>query len=140
MVDQYPRTYSELNYILVIIITKGPKDREKQEYYVMTRVGCMLAHYLAVKTAYDNNLENVLILEDDIIIDDNFNEWIKSVNIDFECDILYLGGDISHINNDINKNKYYININPKYTRIFGTQGRDHRRLQGRLAPRIHHNS
>ena len=99
---------------------------EKEEKFIMTRVGCMLSHYLAIKTAYDNNLDNILILEDDIIINEDLNKWYNSINIDFECDMLYLGGNIKHINTDPyfdeNKKKKFIKINSNYTKIFGTQG------------------
>ncbi len=59
---------------------------------ILGRVGCMLSHLKAIKTAideYDKYNKPVLILEDDckFLIDNDV-----TINIPYSCDLFYLGG------------------------------------------------
>jgi hypothetical protein len=64
-----------------------------------TKVGCFRSHIKAIQYAHSKNLSSVLIVEDDIVIRDNFNELAGLVTgrttirgIGDDWDILYLGG------------------------------------------------
>ena len=55
------------------------------------RVGCFLSHYKCLKLAYDHDMIQACILEDDIEILKNLNE-IKTPFLNTDYDIQYLGG------------------------------------------------
>ena len=64
-----------------------------------TKVGCFRSHIKAIQYAQSKNLSSVLIVEDDIVIRDNFNDLAAQVvggrtirGIGDDWDILYLGG------------------------------------------------
>jgi len=67
-------------------------------------LGCFLSHIECIKDAKTNNYEKILILEDDFIIINNYNEEIKIFfdNIDNSWDFIYFGkkqlGTIEKIN------------------------------------------
>lgn len=54
--------------------------------------GCTMSHLNCMKDAIANGYENILIFEDDIIMDNNFNERWNNIKFPEEWDILYLGG------------------------------------------------
>ena len=68
-------------------------------------IGTWLSHYNLWKYIVDNNLDNVLILEDDAIPVDNFNDKIKILDKSpINADLIYLG-----CIGTCNLNNYYIN-------------------------------
>ena len=78
------------------IFTNNYPDLTKNE------VGCLLSHLKAIKTAYDNNLDQVLILEDDCSLDlmvfweDNIISLLNKLNKpDWEIFQLYTGNCIN---------------------------------------------
>ena len=61
------------------------------DYLSKYEIACVLSHVKAIQTAYDNGLDEVLILEDDIYID-YFDKWSKTLEsiiasapLDMEC-------------------------------------------------------
>ena len=56
-------------------------------------LGCLLSHIKCISCAKENNYKNIIILEDDFIIIDNFLEEIDTLfkNIDNKWDFIYLG-------------------------------------------------
>ena len=83
-----------------------------------TKVGCFRSHIKAIQYAHSKNLSSVLIVEDDIVIRDNFNELAMlgaggggSIGgIGDEWDILYLGGILTR----------YDGIDPTHKWVKGT--------------------
>jgi len=88
---------------------------------VMTKeeIGCALSHYNIWEKIVKEKLDYTLILEDDIILCENFNEKlyeafksIKNSNIDF--DLLYLGRRPLNYENEIKINENIIKVNYSY--------------------------
>lgn len=82
-----------------------------------TKVGCFRSHIKAIQYAQSKNLSSVLIVEDDIVIRDNFNELAMLVaggghigGIGDDWDILYLGGILTR----------YDGIDPTHKWVKGT--------------------
>jgi GR25 family glycosyltransferase involved in LPS biosynthesis len=79
-------------------------------------VGCVLSHIKAIKNAYENNLEEVLILEDDCSLnlinfwDEDLKSLIKTVPYDWEIIQLYTINCIEDFNI---KNKFILYDNKK---------------------------
>ena len=49
------------------IIFKKYNDLDKSKYiYDSRKLACLLSHLYAIKKAYDNNLKNIIIFEDDV--------------------------------------------------------------------------
>lgn len=74
----------------------GPYNNAPPEKYYNGSVGCLLAHRKAIQMAKDRGYKKILILEDDIVIDDDFNKkfnkYISNFNDDVKYwNILYLG-------------------------------------------------
>ena len=89
---------------------EGRKLYEKTNIQNVSQLGCVLAHNRAILDAIKNGYSNILILEDDIYLDDNFFEKIEEIfnNIP-KWDILYFGASQKKwdgINLD-SKNVYY---------------------------------
>jgi len=97
---------------------------EREIDIIMNKVACNLSHFYATKIALDHNWDNILIFEDDIIFNENFN--LNLSNIPENCDILYLGGNIRTFKNDPDynqkKQKKFINIDTNYIKVLGCQG------------------
>ena len=78
-------------------------------------VGCALSHILALRKIKHENNEHVLILEDDVKITPNIknkiNEYLREVDFDF--DILFLGGCNIYGKNYKNKFIKPVNIEQK---------------------------
>jgi hypothetical protein len=72
---------------------KNFKTMCSYEDIVLAKVGCYLSHILAIKTALENNYENVLILEDDSFPLSNINTPFR---IPDDADMYYLGGGFMH--------------------------------------------
>lgn len=53
--------------------------------------GCLLSHIKCIELAKKRNYKGVIIMEDDIILNNNFTEILKNIKIP-QSDILYLGG------------------------------------------------
>jgi FkbM family methyltransferase len=82
-----------------------------------TKVGCFRSHIKAIQYAHSKNLSSVLIVEDDVVIRDNFNELAGLVTgtttirgIGDDWDILYLGGILTR----------YDGIDPTHKWVKGT--------------------
>lgn len=58
--------------------------------------GCLMSHIKTIEEAKKRNLKNIMILEDDIILDENFNKIINSTMVP-KYDMIYLGGIIPEI-------------------------------------------
>lgn len=56
-------------------------------------IGCALSHYFIWKEMLEKDIDNLIILEDDIIIDNNFDKLLEKYRsqINEEYDMLYLG-------------------------------------------------
>ena len=80
-----------------------PEDSTKKyEYNAHGILGCMTSHYNLIKYAKENDLKSIFVLEDDIILSDNFIEYYKMIpGLDF--DMLYFGGHFDVIDKDIIK-------------------------------------
>ncbi len=59
--------------------------------------GCLLSHIKALELAQKQNLNSVLILEDDVILDNNYYNLINITKIPNNYDMIYLGGIIPEI-------------------------------------------
>jgi GR25 family glycosyltransferase involved in LPS biosynthesis len=90
--------------------------------YNFTRgaLGCLLSHIECLKDAKLNNYKQVLILEDDFIMINKFEDEFNNIlnNVDNNWDFIYLGkkqgyDNMSYeINDKIHTNNEYINIKP----------------------------
>ena len=58
--------------------------------------GCLLSHIKVIEMAKENKYERIIILEDDVNFEKNFNSIIKSIKLP-KFDILYLGGITNRI-------------------------------------------
>lgn len=67
------------------------KLKDKTNIINTGHYGCLLSHIKAIEYAKNNNYKNVLILEDDIVINNNFVEEIGKLLLP-KFDMLYLGG------------------------------------------------
>lgn len=66
----------------------------KYKYPLIGAVGCAESHKAIIKLAKENNLKNVLVLEDDFVVCDNWSENLKSSLNDIHTrnwHIFYLG-------------------------------------------------
>jgi collagen beta-1,O-galactosyltransferase len=72
-------------------IMKDWKDPIHQRPINIGEIGCSLSHYFLWNYIFKNKLEKVLILEDDVIFLDNFDEVLsKILNADLYYDIFFL--------------------------------------------------
>lgn len=109
-----------------LISDRGKEDalNDKQRVYTfLTRggIGCALSHRKTYEKIVNDNISSALILEDDITIDDSFNEKLEILNknISQDYDILFLGyhdTSIKYFNKEINQ--YYTKPNKLYG-LFG---------------------
>ena len=70
------------------------KHMSNNANYIKGFLSCKRAHWRVLKEAYENNYDNVLILEDDVIFKDNIEEIFSNAieqMKDKEWDMLYLG-------------------------------------------------
>lgn len=58
-------------------------------------IGCGISHIKVLKSAIENKLKNVLILEDDVMFSDNLLEIFQKVTLELpdDWDILFFGGN-----------------------------------------------
>ena len=65
----------------------------------VSEVGCFASHYKAWSYVLDNDLDNLLVLEDDALIKDNFadeiNQFIKFLPKDFDVFFIYYDYEMS---------------------------------------------
>ena len=88
---------------------------EKRPIYPETNIknlgelGCLLSHLEVIKHASNNNYKNVIILEDDIILINNFKNRLKESMKKLKTDwlLLYLGATQKQWNNIDIKDGYY---------------------------------
>ena len=78
---------------------------------IAPRVGCFLSHYKCLKIAYEQNLNEILILEDDVDILGHFDNIPK-----VDKDIIYLGATVRKLGKYPNKGYY----DCKGLELFGT--------------------
>ncbi|QKF93916.1 glycosyl transferase family 25 [Fadolivirus algeromassiliense] len=116
-----------INEISPQLITKQGKEdalNDKQRVYTYLTVGgigCALSHRKTYQKIIDDNISAALILEDDITIDDNFNENLNLLQnkIPNDYDILFLGyhdTSIKYLNKS--NNAFYTKPNKLYG-LFG---------------------
>lgn len=92
---------------------EGRKLYEKTNIQNVSQLGCVLAHNRAILDAIKNGYNNILILEDDIYLDDNFFEKIEEIfnNIP-KWDILYFGASQKKWDGiNLNSKDVYYNAN-----------------------------
>lgn len=72
-----------------IMVDQGINGLLRGEY------GCLLSHVQCVLQAKQDNLSNVLILEDDLVLHDNFDEYFDKLirQVPPQWDMLYFGGN-----------------------------------------------
>jgi len=69
-----------------------PKDFAPGSYMTRGAIGCALSHRDAYINILKGNHDKVLILEDDVVLDDNFNDKLEEyMNNMPDYDVLYLG-------------------------------------------------
>ena len=106
-----------------IITKQGIDDAKKSEiiYKFLTpgAIGCAMSHRAIYQKIINENIQRCLILEDDITIDENFNEKIKDIEneISYDYDLFFLG---YHINASLKGNIYWQSDNTKkFSQIYG---------------------
>jgi hypothetical protein len=72
------------------------KVEKKTKIVSSGHYGCLMSHIKTIEEAKKQNLKAIMILEDDIIFDENFNTIINSIMIP-QYDMIYLGGIIPEI-------------------------------------------
>jgi len=106
------RASEEANSSVIIKFAPG-------SYMTKGAIGCALSHREAWLNILNGNHEKVLILEDDIHFDDNFNEkLIENLKDVPDYDLLYIGYHESRDNNNRYNHKY---ISPNNV-VFGLYG------------------
>lgn len=67
-------------------------DKVKNRKMTVNEIGCALSHYKIWETIVTEKIGKALILEDDVVFLENFNEEYKNIqNIPFNYDICFLG-------------------------------------------------
>jgi GR25 family glycosyltransferase involved in LPS biosynthesis len=101
-------------------IIPGWIDYFKNRYITIGEIGCALSHYNIWKYIVDNKLEKTLILEDDVIFYDEFNDiYNKVLNFDLQYDIFYLSRNplnqyFESIGTEKNINDYIVEAKSSY--------------------------
>jgi len=73
-------------------VIEGWYDEIKKRKMTVSEIGCALSHYKIWETIVTNKIKQTLILEDDVVFLENFNEEYKNIqNIPFNYDICFLG-------------------------------------------------
>ena len=90
-------------------------------------IGCLLGHKKIYKEALDNNHTTILVLEDDIKLSEDFNEYLKQklLHVPDNADIVFLSSTRIWTNK-YSKNCLLKNINEDYYKLieghhYGTQ-------------------
>ena len=103
---QQLQTYNISNYERFSAIKPILSDYPKQYYnrytcpkrdpnYIIGALGCKLSHYEIIKLSKERNYKNILILEDDFLLKENFNMILNQglQELLFDWHMLYLGGN-----------------------------------------------
>lgn len=90
------------------------KNNHKTQIVSSGHFACLLSHIKAIEEAKSRGYSNIIILEDDVHLCDNFINKIKEINIP-SYDMLYLGGII-------NKKKIFFSNWAKSSSILGAYG------------------
>jgi len=93
------------------------KTMDNNKNSVLSKVGCYLSHLLAIKKAYNENYNKVLILEDDAM--PLINAFDKFV-IPKDADIYYVGGGYFYLNGESRSSAKHIKIDTNKLKICGT--------------------
>ena len=103
------REASKINYNNVYTRIEG--IRFPNLHYISGRAGCSAAHIKAVTIAYENGLDNVLVLEDDCFFEDSrlrsVYYAVKNLNT-INWDICHFGARIKSKMSDFSPNLYRI--------------------------------
>lgn len=97
-------------------------DKNKDVYIYMTKgaIGCAISHKIIWEKVLNNKVDKTIILEDDIIIDEFFEEKLNKIyKQDSNLDLLYLGCH-NFQGGRYNIKRPEITIKPK--KVFGTFG------------------
>jgi len=83
-------------------ITSSMTESQILYHFQKGALGCFLSHILCIQDAKKNGFKQILVLEDDFIIIDNYNEEIINLfnNINVNWDFIYLGKKQSNIINE----------------------------------------
>ena len=65
------------------------KSKENRRKYILGALGCKMSHLKIIKQAYEKKYENILVLEDDALFHEDFNNYFHKLifnlkNIDFD--------------------------------------------------------
>ena len=103
---QQLQTYHISNYERFSAIKPRLSEYPKQYYnrytcpkrdpnYIIGALGCKLSHYEIIKLSKERNYKNILILEDDFLLKENFNMILNQglQELLFDWHMLYLGGN-----------------------------------------------
>ena len=75
--------------------------------------GCLLSHIKCIELAKKRNYEGIIIMEDDIILMDNFKNIIDNIKLP-KADIIYFGGIIQEVKLLLDNYYYHNNIMGAY--------------------------
>jgi GR25 family glycosyltransferase involved in LPS biosynthesis len=81
------------------------RDKNHKRPIKLGEIGCSLSHYKIWKRIVEENIEFAIILEDDAVFSDNYNEKINEITKSIDFDMLYLGRKV------FNKNEEEVNEN-----------------------------
>lgn len=86
---------------------------------ILPKVGCLLSHLSVLKKAYDEQIDNCLILEDDAVLLPDILK--RNIEVPEDADICYLGGTFRHnMITDYQSDIEIIKIKSEQLSIFGT--------------------
>ena len=91
--------YNTLKDEFLNSIKCNQNNNQKYKYYFLNEfkkgeLGCFMSHILLWKKIIDENINISIILEDDCIFNENFNNKLKEIlnNLPQDLNIMYLGG------------------------------------------------
>jgi hypothetical protein len=90
------------------------KNNKKTQIISSGHFACLLSHIKAIEEAKSRGYSNIMILEDDVVLCDNFINELKKINVPCH-DMVYLGGII-------NKKKVFFSHWAKSNLILGAYG------------------
>ena len=81
------------------------RDNNNKRPIKLGEIGCSLSHYKIWKRIVEEKIKFAIILEDDAVFSDDYNEKINEITKNIEYDMLYLGRKV------FNKNEEEVNEN-----------------------------